>query len=118
MLVRLSAGYEALEGFMELGRREVWALAKEVGWHGKGISINFVSRGVVVIFLGCCPETEHDPGELLFPVVRNASCHEGCFQTAMKALDHSVRFRVVGSCCCSGNAESLSELRPEARGEH
>ena len=97
-----------------MGWREVWALTKEIGWHGKGVSINFGSRGVVVIFLGHSSKSEHDPGELLLPIVRSASRHKGCFQAAMEALDHAIRFRVVGGRCSSRNAESLGELRPEA----
>ena len=104
VLVCLSAGNEALEGFVELCWREICALTKEVGWHSKGVSINFGSRGVVVIFLGRSSKSEHDPGELLFPVLRNTSRHKGCFQAAVEAFDHAVRFRVVGGCSGCRNA--------------
>ena len=62
ILVCLSTGNEALEGFMELCWWEIFALTKKVGWHGKGISIYFGSRGVVVIFFGRGSKPEHDPG--------------------------------------------------------
>ena len=102
--VCLSTGDEALKGFMELFWWEICALAKKVGWYGKGISIYFGSRGVVVIFFGRGSEAEHDPGQFLFPFVGGTSRHEGCFQAAVKTFNHAVRLRIVSRCCCGGDA--------------
>ena len=62
IFVCLSTGDEALKGFMELVWWEICALAKKVGRYGEGVSIYFGSRGVIIIFLGCGAEAEHDPG--------------------------------------------------------
>ena len=59
-----SAG-ESLEGF----GGEVGALAEEISWNSEGIAVDFSSLGVVIIVLGGCAETEHDPRKFLFPLL-------------------------------------------------
>ena len=118
LLVRLLAGYETREGVLKMRGGEVGALAKEVSWNGEGISVDSGSRGMVIFILGGCAEAEHDPRELLLPLVGSTSCHERCFQTPMKTLDHAVGFRVVSSGCRSRDAETLGKLRPKTSGEN